>query len=148
MNSFGSCSSWSDEFTVFTEESLALTCSKAPFIMKGRRRSLEQTREDYGQILGQKRVRGLDGEKRICLSFPSVLMCWWCWPWGPGWWQWSCNLATWLYLVEAVVQRFDDNRFFSKKRTYNFGNEMKNMYGDLACILANRFLNIKSLCLW
>lgn len=53
-----------------------------------------------------------------------------------------------------MVQRFDDNDSFRSSihgqlliHTHNFGSEEKNIYGDLACILANRFLNSKSLCL-
>lgn len=58
MNSFGFCTSGSDEFTVFIEEIPgSLMCSIAPFRIKGGGRSLEENREDYRQVRGQKRVR-------------------------------------------------------------------------------------------
>jgi len=47
-------------------------CLKAPFRNKGGRRSLEQTRGEYGEMRGQKKVRaqgkGLTEEKRRCQS--------------------------------------------------------------------------------
>lgn len=102
MSIFGFCTSWGVMSSVFLwRRDLTSYCSKAPVLIEGGRRSLEQTREEYGHMRGKREPghsrRDLTREKRSCLfchlGLHDVLGC--C-LWGTGRRQFSEVTLKWL----------------------------------------------------